>query len=348
MKETQIIKFSNILGQEKAKRIVRQALSKGRIPHAYLFSGIPGVGKTSLGRAIAAYLNCKNREQNEACGQCRTCNQIERNNHPDLTVIQSEGDSIKIKQVREIQESMRFAPFSGQFRVIIIDQADTMTEEAANAFLKTLEEPPPRNLLILNATEPDNLLPTIVSRCQRVAFVPLEANLIADYLLREIGIEEKTALVLARLSEGSLGKAIAMAQTDFLERREKWLQCAMNIPTLRPEQLIDVALELSNEKTPGGNATPKYEIGGLLDLLGVMAMWYRDLLLLRQAGPDYLVFNVDFLGQLKYFARKFKLLQLYESLLVLDQAQRDIRMRRNKALVLERTMLVLRQLASGV
>lgn len=347
MSEGQAVRFSQILGQEKAKKIVAQAILNKRVPHAYLFTGIPGVGKTTLGIAITASLNCRARKGVEACGECRSCRQIMNGNFPELFVIRPEGDSIKISQIREAQDDMRFAPMGNGYRVIILDQADTMTDEAANAFLKTLEEPPKGNLLILNAVEPANLLPTIVSRCQKVPFAPLPVGTIAEYLTARIGVDEKRATVLARLAEGSLGKAIAMADSDFLERRETWLKKVMQIPELDEAQAIDMALELTGEKSAGAHQGAKYEIGGLLDLLGVLAIWYRDLLLLKRQGVETLVVNVDFLEELKKFARKFKLLQLYDSLLVLDQAQRDIRMRRNKALVLEKTMLRLRRLASG-
>ena len=345
MSRDRIMRFSELLGQERAKRTVERSILSQRLPHAYLFSGIAGVGKTSMGMAIAGSLNCKSRNGVDACGTCTTCRQLMSGNFPDFIIVRPEGDSIKIRQIREIQESMRFAPLAGGYRVVILDQADTMTEEAANAFLKTLEEPPKANLFILNAIEPDNLLPTIVSRCQKVPFVPLAVDLIVDYLVKEIGIQRETAIVLAKLSEGSLGKAIAMAESDFLERRDKWLKRAMEIPQLNPEELLDVALELSDEKAASDSKGSKYEIGGLLDLLGVMAVWYRDLLLLKGKGSEDLIVNADHYAELKNFARKFKLLQVYESLLVLDQAQRDIRARRNKALVLERTMLRLRELA---
>ena len=346
MSERQTVQFSRIVGQEKAKRIVGKAILNRRVPHAYLFTGIAGVGKTSLGIAIAASLNCRERKGAEACGECSSCRQIMNGHFPELFVIRPEGDVIKIDQIREAQDSMRFAPMAGGHRVIILDQADTMTEEAANAFLKTLEEPPNSNLLILNAVEPANLLPTIVSRCQKVRFAPLAVETIAGYLVNEMGIRRETATVLARLAEGSLGKAIAMAEGDFLERREKWLKRAMEIPSMTATEALEIALELSGEKSTSAAQGSKYEIGGLLDLLGVLAIWYRDLLLLKKEGAETLVVNADLMEELKKFVRKFKLLQLYESLLVLDQAQRDIRMRRNKALVLEKTMLRLRELAT--
>ena len=345
MSQGEIIRFSQILGQERAKQVITHSILNRRIPHAYLFSGIAGVGKGSMGKAIAASLNCESPEGTQACGTCTSCRQIMGGNFPDFIVVRPDKDSIRIKQIREVQDSLRFAPFKGGHRVIVLDQADTMTEEAANAFLKTLEEPPKRNLFILNAVEPDNLLPTIVSRCQKVPFVPLPGNLVADYLVREIGIQKDVAVVLAKLSEGSLGKAIAMTESDFLEHREKWLRQAMEIPRLDPEQALDVALELSETGAVANKEGSKYEIGGLLDLLGVFAIWYRDLLVVKKEGSEDLIVNADYRDQLKNFARKFKLLQLYESLLVLDQAQRDIRMRRNKALVLERTILRLKELA---
>jgi len=345
MNQRPIIRFSQILGQEQAKRLITHSILNSRLPHAYLFSGIAGVGKTSMGKAIAASLNCDSPYGAEACGVCKSCKQLIGGNFPDFIMLGPEKDSIKIKQIREIQDSLRFAPLKGGHRVIVLDQADTMTEEAANAFLKTLEEPPKRNLFILNAVEPDNLLPTVVSRCQKVPFVPLPADLIAEYLVREVGTEKDVAVMLAKLSEGSLGKAVAMAESDFLEHREKWLRQAMEIPQLDPELALEVAFELSKTNAVADREGSKYEIGGLLDLLGVFAVWYRDLLVLKSEGSENLIVNADYRGQLQNFARKFKLLELYESLLVLDQAQRDIRMRRNKALVLERTVLRLRELA---
>jgi len=345
MSSLRIIQFSHILGQEKAKRIVQQAVLSGRVPHAYLFTGITGVGKTSLATAMAASLNCKSRKGVEACGKCSSCRQISSGNFPDFSLISPEGGAIKIRQIREAQDSMRFAPMAGPYRVVILDQAETMTDEAANAFLKTLEEPPKGNVLVLNAVEPANLLPTIVSRCQRVPFVPLATEQIVDYLVNETGMQGEKAVVLAKVAEGSLGRAIAMAQSDFLEQREKWLKKAMKIPELNAAAAFDMALELSGEKGADVEQGSKYEVGGLLDLLGVLAMWYRDLLLLKTGGAQSLLVNADLLGELKSFARKFKLLQIYESLLILDQAQRDIRMRRNKALVLEKMVLSLRDLA---
>ena len=348
MSRGRILRFSDILGQERAKRALQYPILSGRLPHAYLFSGIAGVGKTSMGMVLAASLNCKSKNGLDACGTCSACRQLISGNFPDFLIIRPDGDSIKsikIKHIRELQESMRFAPLAGGYRVVIIDQAETMTEEAANAFLKTLEEPPKANLLILNAIEPDNLLPTIVSRCQKITFAPLAAELIVEYLVREIGIQGKSATVLAKLSQGSLGKAIAMAESDFLERREKWLKCAMEIPQMDLDELFDVALQLSNERAPLNSKDSKYDIGGLFDLLGVLATWYRDLLLLKRNGREDLIINADHYAELKNFAKKFTLLAIYESLLVLDQAQKDIRARYNKALVFQKTMLRLRELA---
>ena len=346
MEYTPIIRFSDIVGQEKAKRILQQAILRSRLPHAYLFTGIPGVGKTSMAMALAAAINCKSRLDTEACGQCVHCRQLKGGNFPDFCIIRPEAGSLKIQQIRELQQMMRFAPLASGYRVTVLDQADAMTEEASNAFLKTLEEPPKNNLFILNAVEPANLLPTIVSRCQKVAFLPLRSDTIMRHLISKRQIPESLALVLARLAEGSLGRALAMEHSDFVDKRRLWVQKAMEIPRLSQAKVLDLAQELSEEKSSARTATDKYEIGGLLDLLGILAMWYRDLLLLKGGGSEDLVMNADFVPELKKIAKNLTLLELYKSLLALDQAQKDIRMRRNPTLVMERTMLQLRELSS--
>jgi DNA polymerase-3 subunit delta' len=163
--------FQRILGQGPAIRQLRQGFLSNRISHAYLFTGPEGVGKETAAMALAAALNCLYPKSGEACNECRNCLRLHSGNYPDFYHIQPKGSSIKIEQIRSIQEKLSFASFEGNYRIILMHDADKMTEEAANSFLKLLEEPPPAIVFILLTSMPAAILPTILSRCVEVRFL---------------------------------------------------------------------------------------------------------------------------------------------------------------------------------
>lgn len=182
--------FSQIIGQERAIKFLKRAMAREKIPHAYLFVGIPGTGKKITALALTQAINCNESKNGDGCGRCRSCRQVMSGNFPDILFIKPEDQSIKIEQIRGLNRLLGFKSVSGRFRVSIIHQAETMTEEAANSFLKILEEPPQGNILILNVTEPLDLLPTIVSRCQKVPFLPISTHLIADWIKEKKNMED--------------------------------------------------------------------------------------------------------------------------------------------------------------
>jgi DNA polymerase-3 subunit delta' len=243
--------FSDIVGQERAKTFLKGVVGRQKIPHAYLFTGISGIGKTVAAKALALVLNCRDPVNGEGCGQCPPCRQLGGENAPDFLVIKPQGQTIKIDQIRELNRALGFAPVSGKYRVCLIKQAESMTEEAANSFLKTLEEPPSGNVLILDATEPRDLLPTIVSRCQRVPFHPLPERHITRWFVEKKGLKEETATVLARISGGSLGRAISMSESDFFDKRRHWLSRLIGLAHLSLDKTMALALDIANEHKKG-------------------------------------------------------------------------------------------------
>lgn len=338
--------FSDILGQERAKSFLGRVIASGKIPHAYLFTGIPGIGKTSTAQALATALNCSGPVDGDGCGHCLACRQMVSGNFPDFLCIRPDGQNIKIDQIRDLKRRLGFSSVSGGYRVCVVCQAETMTDEASNSFLKTLEEPFPGNVLILNATEPLDLLPTIVSRCQRVPFQPLPVGDITDWLVLKRGVKEDEARVLARISNGSLGRALNMHEGDFLDKRERWLLRIMGLPGGSRDKAIEIALECAGEDKNSQDDVHK-DRGGITDMLSVWETWYRDLLLLSTQGPDDLIVNMDFSHKLKNISRRVNIKNLIESILIIDRAQRELRRMRNRTLVMEHMVLNLDRLARG-
>ena len=335
--------FSRIIGQEKAKRFLENVMHRKRVPHAYLFTGISGIGKTSTAKAFTMTLNCPSPSGLDGCGVCPSCRKILNGNFPDFITIEPDGRKIKIEQIRELNRSLGYAPLSGGFRVCVIHRAEAMTGEAANSFLKTLEEPPSGNIFVLNATEPRDLLPTIVSRCQRVSFRPLKAEEIIRQLKKETNLDGSSVAVLARAADGSLGRAFEMGESNYLERRGIWLKNLFELYVRSSAEAMNMAVECAKE-TRVGLDQPGNKKVGLFDLLSVWATWYRDLLLVRTGAPRGLLINGDFREQLEKTASGVPLQNLILSFHMVDRAVRDLHRMRNSTLVLENTVLNLRKL----
>ena len=339
--------FSEILGQETAKRYLRQVTASGKIPHAYLFTGIVGIGKASTAKAFAMALNCNEPIDLEACGQCSSCRKFKSGNFPDFISIQPEGQNIRIQQIKDLNRSLSFAPAAGGYRVCVIHQTETMNDASANAFLKTLEEPPPRNLLILKVAEPLDLLPTIVSRCQKVPFHPLNGQDIEAWLLEKREVDRETAILLSRICAGSLGLAVKMIESDFMAKRKAWLSKLINLPDFSRDAALDMALECADEDRKKGLDVPVSGEVGMQDMLTVWSNWYRDMLLLRVDGPPDLLMNIDFSNELKNIAGSYSINSLVDCIMAVDRAQLDIHRMRNATLVMEHTVLNLNRLAEN-
>ncbi len=208
--------FDEVLGQDHVTRTLRNALRRKEISSAYLFTGPRGVGKTTIARLLAKGLNCEKGITPEPCNKCRMCQDIDASR--SLDVIEVDGASNRgIDQIRSLQEEVRFAPQRGRYRVIIIDEVHMLTQEAFNALLKTLEEPPPNVVFVMATTEPRKVPETIVSRTQRFDFRPVSDAVIAKRIkqvaeLEGINIENGALMKIARHAEGSLRDGLALLE----------------------------------------------------------------------------------------------------------------------------------------
>ncbi|MFH1259049.1 MAG: DNA polymerase III subunit delta' [Elusimicrobiota bacterium] len=237
---TETTNFPKVIGQTKALNIIDQALENKRLPHAYLFIGPKGVGKKTIATVLAQRLNCRqNTPLSAPCEICSSCRRIERGLHPDIKIIYPEEGYFKIDQILAIQSELQYKSWEKAHKVYILDEAETFTTEAANALLKTLEEPPDKVTLILTVERERKLLTTIVSRCQKIYFSYLPQNLVAEKIsaLRKISLGQ--AQILAQASEGSLGLALKLADDNFLEEREKTVVLWSRLKQLSLPEIIE-------------------------------------------------------------------------------------------------------------
>jgi len=306
---------------------LKTALQVGRLAHAYLFLGPEGVGKASTARALAAALNCESlREDGDACGRCPSCRRLAAGTHPDYLEIfpTSEGrqPQIKIERIRDLRRLTAYPPLGGGWRVVLIKPAEALNDAAANALLKTLEEPPEQNLLVLTAGVEDNLFPTVVSRCQKLAFTPLPLPLIRDELARR-GAEPAQAGLLAALSGGSLARALALNYDEMVEKRRQVLADLEQLADGNTAPLLDWAQRLAKQ---AGEAEA---------FLGLAALWHRDLILLGQGAPAELLANRDCLPEMEAACRRQRPGVWFRRFAAIAAAQRHLRANLNPELTLD-------------
>jgi len=322
------IVFTRVLGHRKQKDLLQRAVSSGRLPHAYLFEGAEGIGKRLIALALTKLLFCAH---GNGCGDCPACQKIDHHNHPDLHLIKPDGSSIKIEQIRALQKELSYRPLEASHKICIIDGAEKMNPAAANALLKTLEEPAERTLLILLTPSPDAVLPTIRSRCQRLPFSRITREKLQEVLVEQLNIDETQSHVLATLSEGSFKKALGKDRDLYLQRRRELLKSLTALSPGSIIPLLDLAEKLAGEKDT------------LPDVLEIIQAFYRDLLLLKHGHPIEDLVNIDMLETLDHVSRKEDVVSLLRKLDALMTTWRHLERNVNRQLAME--VLLLRLVA---
>lgn len=330
-------KLSDIVGQDPAIQVLRRAVTSRKLAHAYLFTGPEGVGKATCAIALASALNCLE-AFGEGCDTCDSCHKIQHGLHPDLMHIQPDGILIKIDQVRVLERHMGFSPHEGRYRLVLIDEAEKLNLNAANALLKSVEEPRPRTLFVLVSSAGHRVAPTLVSRCQRVRFLPLSAGDVADVVEQhspDASGEDRRAA--AALSEGSAKRALRLLEGDqmaFIQRTIRALWQAGSRPSGSALEIFEPASEAGKDRRLLSEA---------LDLLRV---WLRDVLLCHEevGRPERLV-NVDRIEELHAEAARLPRVAIVGQLKALEEAQSALRGNVHPTLALENLCLSMRRVS---
>jgi DNA polymerase-3 subunit delta' len=323
-----------IVGHEWAVRLLSNAVTHGRVGHAYLFTGPDHIGKMTLARTFAAALNCEAAPRERPCGRCRPCQLIAADKHPDVRVVVPEVSergtpSIKIETARRLQQDLNLSPYEARYKIALLRRFDTANPNAANAFLKTLEEPPGYVVILLTAADSDSVLPTINSRCRTVGLRPLPTAQIEEALMTRFGVAAGEANLLAHLADGRLGWAVAAHQTpEPLQERQAQLAALQQAlgGSLVARFALAEALARKADALPG--------------LLRTWLSWWRDLALLAYGRrSDDAISNIDQVEQLHQWATRWPRPQVLAALRQTEAALRQLAQNGNARLVLENVLL---------
>lgn len=321
--------FKDVLGHSKPIALLQRAIKNEKVINSYLFLGNEGIGKKHVALQFAKALNCLETEADagDACDHCTSCKKIDHGLHPDVLLIEPEGQNIKVDQIRRLQRDLAYRPYEGKRRVCILTAADRMAPHIPNTLLKTLEEPPLHTVIILLANNSRFILPTILSRCQPIRFNPLPIPLVSKWLMEGNGFDEAEAHLLASLSEGSPGKALEIQEEIRQIPREQLLKDWVGLKSLSFERIGSWVGTLPSQRE------------NLVLILEVAKTLLRDLVMVKTLKKGPKLIHSDLLQVIEAMAINWSLPSLLKRMETLDQTIIEIRANANTGLALEAMML---------
>lgn len=325
--------FRDIIGQEQIKEHLTNALSSGKISHAYIINGEKSSGKEFIARVFAMALQCE-KEGVEPCQECHSCKQALSDNHPDIIrVMHEKPNTISVDDIRaQVNNDVGIKPYSSAHKVYIVNEAEKMTVQAQNAILKTLEEPPEYAVILLLTANVNSLLPTILSRCVVLNMKPVADELVKKYLMEQLQVPDYKAEVCVSFARGNIGKAKALAASeDFENVKTEALSLLKYIRDMELNEII-AAVKKINEY--------KLEVSDYLD---ICAIWYRDLLLFKATNDvNHLVFREE-IQALRAAAQRSSYEGIENILKALETAKKRLDANVNFELTMELLMLTIKE-----
>lgn len=304
--------FGEIVGHGAVISSLKRAFCNNRLSSSYLFTGPEGVGKQKTARVFVKLLVCERPHEAQPCGLCGSCRRVEAASHPDVQWVAPDGQFIKIDAVREACRRLSLKSFESGRKALVVTEAESLNEESSNALLKTLEEPTPQTVIILLARALSSVLPTIVSRCQRLFFAPLDEGTIFSILCERQLVKEE-ALYLSRVCEGSLGAALRCHESGLFGRKNDIVSSFLS----RDLPLDEIAKQMGNDKTEKGE---RWE-----ESLSVLSWWFRDMFLAKMLPGCRQLVNCDREADIGRLSRMVSCAEIERRLAVLAEtkAQRE-------------------------
>jgi DNA polymerase-3 subunit delta' len=328
--------FRDITGHERPIASIKAALSHGRLGHAYLFHGEAHIGKSLTAMRLAQALNCEQTfppDDQDSCGLCRSCLQIVARTHPDFVVIEPDQElavpQIKIEQVRDLEQQFIYRPLMGERKICLIDDADRLTIGAANALLKTLEEPPGHGLFMLISSRPQALPITIRSRCQSLRFTPPAYTQVEAALIMKRELPPNDTRFLALFTEGRIGEALTL---DLEALRAQQREC---LELVSPAAMTSITSILTSAES-----LAKADRG--VEVLNWLGRWIRDLVIILVGGDRELLLHLDQAEQLHRYAQQADVGLLLDLLHEIERTEQQATRHLNLHMALETILLRLR------
>lgn len=325
--------FKDVVGHADIIQYIQNAVTEDKVSHAYIMNGERGSGKKLLANLFAQTLQCE-QGGNEPCYECHSCKQALSGNHPDIIIVQHEKtSSISVDEIRvQVNEDIQVKPYSSKYKIYIIPEADLMTQQAQNALLKTIEEPPAYAVLILLTENAQKLLPTICSRCVMLKLRNIKDQLVKKYLMENLHIPDYKADVCTAFAQGNIGRAILLANSEhFNEIKEEAIQLLKNIDTMDVSDLIEAVKRCSQYKMD------------VDDYLDVLAIWYRDVLIYKATQSIDRVIFAEQLSYIKERARKSSYEGIENIIKAIENAKARLRANVNFDLVMELLLLTIKE-----
>ncbi len=325
--------FKDVVGHADIIQYIQNAVTEDKVSHAYIMNGERGSGKKLLANLFAQTLQCE-QGGNEPCYECHSCKQALSGNHPDIITVQHEKtSSISVDEIRiQVNEDIQVKPYSSKYKIYIIPEADLMTQQAQNALLKTIEEPPAYAVLILLTENAQKLLPTICSRCVMLKLRNIKDQLVKKYLMENLHIPDYKADVCTAFAQGNIGRAILLANSEhFNEIKEEAIQLLKNIDTMDVSDLIEAVKRCSQYKMD------------VDDYLDVLAIWYRDVLIYKATQSIDRVIFAEQLSYIKERARKSSYEGIENIIKAIENAKARLRANVNFDLVMELLLLTIKE-----
>nr|WP_312575992.1 DNA polymerase III subunit delta' [Sedimentibacter sp.] len=323
--------YSDIVGQNETKRSLINSVKNDNVSHCYIFEGPKGMGKYELSLVFAQSLFC-NDFNNEPCNSCGNCKKFNSMNHPDLHVINAEEKTIKREDIDNLIESINKKPYESKVKVYIIKNCHDMTLQAANTFLKTLEEPPNDSVIILLTNNINMLLPTIVSRCQVIKLRDINQNEIRTFLMDKYNIEEVRACIAACYSKGILNKAIniILGRDDILEKRKIVIELFDKIIKMDSGIIFECENYFEDQKD------------NIDEIIEIMMLWVRDVSFVKN-NMENLLINKDFLELAREHATNLQIDVADELVSYLQCISDNIKNNVNYKLTIDRMLLKIQE-----